>query len=76
MTDHLLLGEDIIRIKGQSIRGIANNYAEVTSGKLLAIIGSSDHLEIAVSGGSASQTLEAKVGDEILLKVEGNEDKR
>lgn len=76
LTDHLLLGEAIITIKGQSIRGIANHYAEGAPGKLLALIGSSDHLEIAVSGGSASQTLGAKVGDEVLLKVEGHEDKR
>jgi len=72
-TDRLLR-EGIIKIKGQSIRGIANNYAEGAAGKLLAIIGSSNHLEIAVSGGSAAQSLEAEVGDEVLLKVEGHED--
>ena len=76
LANHLLLREGIITIKGQSIRGIANNYAEGATGKLLALIGSSDHLEIAVSGGSASQSLETKVGDEVLLKVEGHEDKR
>jgi hypothetical protein len=59
----------IIEIKGQSIRRIANNYAEGTPGELLALIGSSDHLEIAVSGGSAYQVLEAKVGDEVLVGV-------
>ena len=75
LTDHFLLREGIIQIKGLSIRGIANNYAEGTPGKLLALIGSSNHLEIAVSGGSASQTLEAEVGDEVLLKVEGHEDR-
>jgi len=72
-TDRLLR-EGIIEIKGQSIRGIANNYAEGTPGKLQALIGSSNHLEIAVSGGSAAQSLEAEVGDEVLLKVEGHED--
>jgi len=76
LVDHPLLREVIITTKGQSIRGIASNYAEGMPGKLLALIGSSDHLEIAVSGGSASQTLAAKVGDEVLLKVEGHEDKR
>ena len=75
LTDHPLLREGIITIKGQSIRGIANNYAEGATGKLLALVGSSDHLEIAVSGGSASQTLAARVGDEVLLKVEGHEDR-
>jgi len=76
LADHPLPGEGVIKAKGQSIRGIANNYAEGATGKLLALIGSSDHLEIAVSSGSASQTLEAGVGDEVLLEVEGHEDRR
>jgi S-adenosylmethionine hydrolase len=76
LADHPLLREGVIEIKGRSIQGIANSYAEVTPRRLLALIGSSDHLEIAVSGGSASQTLEAKAGDEVLLKVEGHEDRR
>ena len=76
LADHSLLGASVIEIKGQSIRGIASNYAEVATGKLLALVGSSDRLEIAVSGGSASQALEAKVGDEVLLEVEGHEDRR
>jgi len=71
LADHPLLREGVIEIKGQRMRGIANTYAEVTAGELLALIGSSNHLEISVSGGSASQTLEAKVGDEVLLKVKG-----
>jgi len=76
LADHSLLGASVIEIKGQSIRGIASNYAEVATGKLLALVGSSDRLEIAVSGGSASQALEAKVGDEVLLEAEGHEDRR
>jgi S-adenosylmethionine hydrolase len=76
LVDHSPLGESVVKIKGQSIRGIVNTYAEVMPGKLLALIGSEGHLEISVSGGSASQTLKAKVGDEVLLKVEGHEDRR
>jgi len=64
-----LSGESVIEIRGRSIQGIANNYAEGAPGELLALIGSSDHLEIAVSGGSACQALEAEVGDEVLLGV-------
>jgi S-adenosylmethionine hydrolase len=75
LADHSLFREGTIKIKGQSIRKIANHYAEGMTGKLLALIGSSDHLEIAVAGGSASQTLEARVGDEVLLKVEGHGDR-
>jgi len=76
LAGHPLPRETIITIKEQSVRGIANNYAEGATGKLLALIGSSGHLEIAVSGGSASQTLEAEVGDAVLLKVKGHEDRR
>ncbi len=73
LADYSLLGASVIEIKGQTIRDIASNYAEVATGKLLALVGSSDHLEIAVSGGSASQTLEAKGGDEVLLREEDPE---
>jgi S-adenosylmethionine hydrolase len=76
LADHSPLREGVVKIKGQSIQGIVNTYAEVTPGKLLALIGSEEHLEISVSGGSASQTLAAKVGDEVLLKVKGHEDRR
>jgi S-adenosylmethionine hydrolase len=75
LVDHSPPGGSVVKIKGQSIRGIVNTYAEVTPGKLLALIGSEGHLEISVSGSSASQTLAAKAGDEVLLKVEGHEDR-
>ncbi|MFQ5813222.1 MAG: S-adenosyl-l-methionine hydroxide adenosyltransferase family protein [Anaerolineae bacterium] len=76
LAGHSPLRESVVKIKGQSIRGIVNTYAEVTPGKPLALIGSEDHLEISVSGGSASQTLAARVGDEVLLKVKGHERRR
>lgn len=76
LADRPRLRAGVIEIKGQSMRGIADSYTEGTSGRLLAIIGSSERLEIAVAGGSASQTLAAKVGDEVLLKVKGHEDRR
>lgn len=68
LADHSQLRENVVKIKEQSIQGIVNTYAEVTPGELLALIGSEGHLEISVSGGSASQTLKATVGDEVLLK--------
>ncbi len=74
LTARNLIEEGIIEIKGEAILGIANSYAEVPPGEPLAIIGSSNHLEIAVSGGSASLALEAKVGDEVLVKVGSYED--
>ncbi len=69
LASHPRMGEGVIEIKGQRIRGISNSYAEMEAGNLLTIVGSSDHLEIAASGGSASQALAAKVGDEVVLKA-------
>jgi S-adenosylmethionine hydrolase len=69
LADHVLPGEVIVGIKGQSIRGISGTYAEVAPGELLALVGSSGHLEISVCGGSAARTLGAKLGDEVLLRV-------
>jgi S-adenosylmethionine hydrolase len=36
---------------------IVATYAEAKAGELCALVGSSDHLEIAVNGGSAAATL-------------------
>jgi len=74
LANHSLLREGIVKIKGQSIPRIVNTYAEVQPGKLLALIGSEGHLEISVSGGSASRTLGAKVGDKVLVRMGGHED--
>jgi S-adenosylmethionine hydrolase len=48
---------------GQRIEGLYRTYADVAIGALVALIGSSDHLEIAVRNGSAAQTLGAGIGD-------------
>ncbi len=60
-------GEEItITVGKQRIQGLNNTYAE---GKgLLALIGSSGYLEIAVNGGSACALLDAKVGDELTIR--------
>jgi len=48
---------------GQRIEGLYRTYADVAIGALVALIGSSDHLEIAVRNGNAAQTLGAGIGD-------------
>lgn len=60
-------GEEItITIGKQRIQRLNTTYAE---GKgLLALIGSSGYLEIAVNGGSACALLDAKVGDELTIR--------
>ena len=44
-------------------------YGEVPAGTYLAIIGSSNFLEVAVNQGSASRTFKAKVGDSFHISV-------
>lgn len=55
-----------IEVGGQLIRGLSRTYGE---GKgLLALIGSSSYLEIAVRGGSAGALLDARVGNEVRVR--------
>ncbi|MFC1979989.1 SAM hydroxide adenosyltransferase [Chloroflexota bacterium] len=60
-------GEEITIIVGnQRIQRLNNTYAD---GKgLLALIGSSGYLEIAVNGGSACALLDAKLGDGLTIR--------
>jgi S-adenosylmethionine hydrolase len=54
-----------IKIGNQIIHGLSRNYAD--SEGLLALIGSSDRLEISAKGGNAHNLLNAKVGDEVRV---------
>jgi S-adenosylmethionine hydrolase len=46
-----------VSIGGTSIHGVRRTYAEARPGELVALIGSSGHLEISVVNGNAAQTL-------------------
>ena len=60
-------GQEInIEVGNQLISGLSRTYAEGNG--LLALIGSDGHLEIALTGGSASAFLDAEVGDEVKIK--------
>ena len=55
-----------VEVAGQSINGITRTYSD---GKgLLALIGSSGYLEIALPNGSASTFLNASADDKVLIK--------
>ncbi len=56
-----------IRVKTIMIRGLSTNYADVPTGKPLALIGSGDTLEISVHQGNASQQLGFGMGDKITI---------
>ena len=55
-----------VEAAGQSICGISRTYSDGRS--LLALLGSSGYLEIALSGGSAGSFLNVKAGDEVRIR--------
>ena len=55
-----------IEIGGHVINGMVRTYAEGES--LIALIGSSGHLEIALKDGSASAFLGAMIGDKVKVR--------
>jgi S-adenosylmethionine hydrolase len=54
-----------IQIAGEQIPSLSRTYADVSPGDLVAYVGSSGYLEIAVREGSAATTLGADVGDPV-----------
>jgi hypothetical protein len=59
-------GKFSVKIADRQIESLSTSYAEAEG--LLALIGSSGHLEIAVKNSSAAVLLGAKVGDEVRIK--------
>ncbi len=53
-------------VAGGKIAEISHHYAERTG--LLALVGSSGYLEVAIAGASAATALGLKVGDEVVLR--------
>jgi len=60
------LGARKVKVRGNTI-AIKRTYAEVELGERLALIGSSDLLELAVNGGSAASVIGLRISDEVLL---------
>jgi len=57
----------VLEVAGRRIRGLGRTFTDVSAGELMAYIGSSGHLEIALREGNAAQSLGVEIGDEILL---------
>jgi S-adenosylmethionine hydrolase len=58
--------EDIlVRLNGAEIKGMVNTFGERAVGELVALIGSTGNLGIALVNGSAQQKLGSKVGDKV-----------
>lgn len=66
----------VLELAGHRIQGLGRTFTDVPAGELVAYIGSSGHLEIALREGNAAQSLGMKRGDKIQLKgAEKREDK-
>jgi S-adenosylmethionine hydrolase len=46
-----------LSVEGHAVAGVVATYADIRAGEVCALFGSSDHLELAVNGGSAAATL-------------------
>jgi len=58
-----------IAVRDREITKISSNYSEGSASEPIALIGSSDYLEIAVNQGSASEMLGLKEGTEIIVRM-------
>ena len=56
-----------VEILGQHIDSIRHNYADVAPGELVALVGSSGHLELAVRDGSAATILKGYIGARVRV---------
>lgn len=59
-----------VDLSRRAITGLSNTYSSVNLGQPLIHWGSSDFLEIAVAGGSASSAFKLSVGDTITVECE------
>jgi S-adenosylmethionine hydrolase len=57
----------VVRIIDQRITGLKQTFSDVPVGALVALIGSTEHLELAVRNGSAAQTLGVGIGDTVRV---------
>jgi len=60
-------GVVVVVVAGQEIAGVCRTYAEAERDQVLALAGSSGHLEIAVREGSAARRLGLRPGDVVEL---------
>jgi S-adenosyl-L-methionine hydrolase (adenosine-forming) len=59
----------VIEASGWRVAGLRHSYAEVAPGRLLAIVGSSGYLELAVREGIAAEAVGAHIGDAVQISL-------
>lgn len=63
-----------ISLSGKTVtQGVCQTYGDKPAGAAIAIIDSSDRVEIAVVNGNAAQTFNAAIGDEVVLTWENRQ---
>lgn len=68
-----VLGEGLVlEFADHRVQSLGRTFADVSAGELVAYIGSSGYLEIAVREGNAARLLDMKVGDKVLLRNSGS----
>jgi len=60
--------EASIMTEGHEIQGVRRTYSEVEPGDVLALVGSTGHLEISVCQGSGARELGLRAGDPVELR--------
>jgi S-adenosylmethionine hydrolase len=63
-----IAGTVTVRVGAHVIPRIVSTYADVGSGELCALVGSSDRLEVAVNGGNAAAALGLGRGAVVQLR--------
>ena len=58
----------MVRCAGRTVEGVVDTYAERPEKSLVALVGSSGRLEIAVVGGNAARRLGVHVGDAVVVE--------
>jgi S-adenosylmethionine hydrolase len=64
-------GGTIVRLNATEITGLVNTFGERESGAVIALLGSSGHLGVAVVNGNAAAKMGTKVGDKITVAFSG-----
>ncbi len=67
---HSLARSHRIAVGPRAVGPIHLTYADVAQGELIALIGSTQMLEVAVNGGSAAATLDARRGTPVHVRAE------
>ncbi len=58
-------------LSGHTVKGLVDSYGHRQPGELVALINSENYIELAIVNGSAAQTLNARVGDPIKVRLKG-----